>query len=134
MKDWASMPLRLGLGIMFILHGAQKVFGLFEGVGIEGFSEALANLGLESARFLAYVVGYLELVGGACLILGLFTSVFSILLGILVVLIGIKTQLANGFFAVKGGFEYSFILACACATLAMLGKGAFGIDRDREES
>lgn len=38
MKDWATLPLRLGLGIMFLAHGLQKAFGILGGSGIEGFS------------------------------------------------------------------------------------------------
>jgi len=44
MEKWASLPLRLGLGIIFIGHGAQKAFGIFGGPGIQGFAKMLASL------------------------------------------------------------------------------------------
>ena len=42
MKNWATLPLRLGLGVMFIAHGLQKALGAFGGPGIEGFSKMLS--------------------------------------------------------------------------------------------
>lgn len=44
MKDSACLILRLGLGIMFCAHGLQKVFGMFNGMGIQGFTEFVSTL------------------------------------------------------------------------------------------
>ena len=71
MSSWASLVLRLSLGIMFTAHGLQKAFGLFEGSGIEGFTSMLSGLGFTPAAFWAYLAAYLELIGGIFLILGI---------------------------------------------------------------
>ena len=46
MREWASLPLRIGLGIVFVAHGLQKTFGLFGGPGIDGFMAMLSGFGI----------------------------------------------------------------------------------------
>jgi putative oxidoreductase len=129
MRDWAALPLRLGLGIMFVLHGLQIAFGMFGGTGIEGFSQMLSSLGFSPATPLAYIVAYFELIGGILLILGLFTRVASIVLILVMLVAIIKVHLSNGFFAMSGGFEYNFIIICACASLLISGPGHLSIHK-----
>ncbi len=127
MIEWASIPLRLGLGVMFAAHGLQKAFGLFQGPGIKGFSEMLSGLGFVPPVFWAYVAAYTELIAGICLIIGLGTRMASGLLFILIVVAGISVHLKNGFFLAKGGVEYTFIIACACIALMILGGGKLSL-------
>lgn len=123
MAEWASIPLRLGLGIMFAAHGLQKVFGVFGGPGIKGFSEMLGEMGFVPPVFWAYLASGVELLGGICLIIGLGTRISSALLFVLILVAGIKVHLKNGFFLMNGGIEYIFIIACALVSLALLGSG-----------
>ena len=125
MADYASLVLRLGIGIMFAAHGLQKAFGLFGGPGIQGFSGFLNTLGMHPALFLAYLVAYTELIGGLCLIAGMFTRVCAALLLIVIVVAGVKVHFAKGFFLSGGGFEYVFIIASACLALLLIGGGKF---------
>ena len=129
MSGWASIALRLGLGIMFAAHGLQKAFGLFGGSGIQGFSALLSNLGFVPPVFWAYVATYVELIGGVCLITGLGTRIASGLLFILIVVAGVAVHLKNGFFLMNGGIEYTFIIACACIALMFLGSGKLSINK-----
>lgn len=127
--DFASLVLRLGLGAVFIAHGLQKTFGFFNGPGIKGFSEMLAGLGFSSPLFWAYVAGYVELLGGFCLIIGFLTRISSTLLLILITVAALKVHLAKGFFLANGGFEYTLIIACVCAALIILGAGKFSLNQ-----
>lgn len=129
MVDLASLILRIALGIMFMGHGAQKVFGLFAGPGIKGFSQMLSGLGFQPPAFWAYLAAYVELLGGLCLILGLGTRIASLLLLIVIIVAAIKVHLAKGFFLSSGGFEYTFIIMSACLALLLLGTGKFGLNR-----
>ncbi|MBN1872077.1 MAG: DoxX family protein [Candidatus Omnitrophica bacterium] len=129
MKDWASVPLRLGLGIMFMYHGLQKAFGLFGGSGINGFANMLKGLGFTQPVFWAYVVACTELIGGLLLILGILTRAVSILLIVVMVVAIAKVHLPNGFSFMKGGYEYNFIIICACIALSMLGGGRLSVNK-----
>ena len=68
-KDEGLLFLRLGLGIMFILHGWPKMLGGPEQWA--GLGMAMGNLGIGFAPvFWGFMAAFAELVGGACLILG----------------------------------------------------------------
>lgn len=125
--DWASLILRLGLGIMFMAHGLQKAFGLFSGPGMQGFTKMLAGLGFVPAGFWAYIGAYTELLGGAFLILGLFTRGSAALLLVFMLVAILKVHLSKGFFLSSGGFEYPFIIICSLAALLILGGGKFAL-------
>lgn len=127
MNNLASLVLRIGLGVMFSAHGMQKVFGLFGGPGIKGFSQMLSGLGFAPALFWAYLAAYTELLGGLFLIIGLLTRASSGLLLILIVVAAVKVHLGKGFFLSAGGFEYIFIIASGLIALIFLGAGKFGI-------
>lgn len=127
MVDIGVWVLRLGIGIMFTAHGLQKAFGMFGGPGILGFRGFLNTLGMHPAFFWAYLAAYTELVGGICLILGMFTRVSAALLLIVIVVAGVKVHFAKGFFLSAGGFEYTFVIACACLALLLTGGGKLSI-------
>ena len=65
--------LRVILGITFMMHGAQKLFGMFGGGGLDGTTKFMASLGLEPASLMAFMAGLGEFGGGLLLLLGLFT-------------------------------------------------------------
>ncbi|MFA5115305.1 MAG: DoxX family protein [Candidatus Omnitrophota bacterium] len=125
--DWASLVLRLGLGIIFIGHGCQKAFGALGGSGIKGFAGMLSSLGFAPALFWAYLAGYTELVCGVFLVLGILTRLSSTLLLVLMAVAVYKVHLAKGFFLSAGGFEYGFLIICACIALILMGGGRLGL-------
>ena len=77
MEKWASILLRIGLGIMFAAHGAQKVFGIWGGPGMENFTKFVTSLGFPFPAFAAAFAAYVELIGGLCLLIGLGTRISS---------------------------------------------------------
>ena len=130
MKDWAVVPLRLALGAVFIAHGLRKVLGLFGGPGIEGFAGMLEGLGFPHALVLAYIVSFLELSAGVCLIVGLLTKIVSLgIIGIMFVAIW-KVHWVNGFFNSAGGYEYQIVIISACLSLLILGSGRLGVTKE----
>lgn len=129
MMDYALLVLRLGLGVMFTAHGLQMALGKFGGPGVKGFAGMLANLGFSPAMFWSYIACYTVLIGGICLILGLFTRISAALLLIFILVAAFKVHLAKGFFLMSGGYEYNFIIACVCAALIISGGGKFSILR-----
>jgi putative oxidoreductase len=121
LKPLALLLLRCGLGIVFIYHGWPKLFGDSQGV-----LQFFANLGFPS--WMAYVVGVVELFGGALLIAGLFTRVAGLLLaGEMAVAIW-KVHLGKGVLAVDQ-YQFPLALAVAAFLLATVGAGAISLDR-----
>jgi hypothetical protein len=64
-RQYASLPLRLVLGALFLMHGSQKLFGVFGGPGLSGTAASMASLGVTPGLFWAWVAGLVELIGGA---------------------------------------------------------------------
>ena len=63
-----TVPLRIGAGIIFAAHGAQKLFGWFGGYGLEGTAGWMASIGLEPGMLMATLAGSAEFFGGLLLI------------------------------------------------------------------
>tara|TARA_B110000967_G_scaffold157256_1_gene162369 strand:- start:3249 stop:3683 length:435 start_codon:yes stop_codon:yes gene_type:complete len=125
----AFLPIRLGVGVVMIAHGAQKLFGWFGGYGLQGTGQFFAEtLGLKPGVLMAALAGGTELIGGLLLIVGLLTRVAGIsLAGTMAV--GIITAHPGAFFASNNGMEYPLTLLLASLTLAIGGGGAFSVDR-----
>ena len=129
MVDWASLVLRIGLGIMFFAHGLQMALGKLGGPGVNGFSKMLSGLGFAPAQLWSYIACYTVLIGGLFLILGVFTRISAIILMIFMIVAVLKVHLSKGFFLANGGYEYNFIILCALIALLALGTGKYGITR-----
>jgi putative oxidoreductase len=126
--DTAFLILRLVVGLTLAAHGAQKVFGWFEGSRIEGFSAMLGRMGIKPARLWAWVAGLSELVGGLLIALGLFWPLGPVVaVGAMLVAI-IAVHWAKGFFNSKGGIEFPLVILAACVAMALAGPGAFALD------
>ncbi len=124
--DIGLLVLRLVLGGTFVGHGLQKVFGLFDGPGIDGFAQALDGLGFRATTVLAWVTGLTELVGGALVLLGATTPLAAAgLLGVMINVVLLKFD--NGFFA-PAGFELDFALGGLAAGLILTGAGRLALD------
>ena len=126
-KTWATVPLRLALGLIFIAHGAQKVFGAFGGRGLSAFINSPAPLGLWPSWAWMSAAAFAELIGGVLVLFGLFTRVgASAIAGVM--LIAIFGVHKHSFFVNQGGMEYAFALLCMAITLLYLGGGKLSVD------
>lgn len=80
-KDFGLLFLRIGIGGMFIFHGAPKMFG-----GPEGWERIGASMAIVGIKFVPVFWGFMasfsEFIGGICIILGLFFRPVCILLTI----------------------------------------------------
>src|SRR5438067_266338 len=127
--DVAFLILRLVVGLTLAAHGAQKVFGWFEGSRIEGFAGMLARVGIKPARLWAWVAGLSELLGGLLIALGLLWPVGpAVAVGAMLVAI-ITVHWAKGFFNSKGGIEFPLVMLGSCLAMALGGPGALALDR-----
>jgi putative oxidoreductase len=122
-RSWGITVLRVAVGIVFLMHGIQKLFSI--GVpGVEGF---LGSLGIPFPRFFGVVVTLVELFGGAALLFGVATRLTALLLAIDMTVAILKVHLKNGFF-VPNGVEFTLTLLAANLCLLVVGAGAASID------
>jgi putative oxidoreductase len=123
---WGILPLRLVVGLVFIVHGGQKLFGF----GLAGTAGFLASLGIPLPMVAATVVIAVELLGGLALLAGAATRIAALALAgdMLVAILTVHAR--QGFF-VPHGVEFVLTLLGACLTLAALGAGAFSVDGAR---
>ncbi|MDF2959603.1 MAG: oxidoreductase [Paenibacillus sp.] len=119
--------IRLVIGISFMGHGAQKLFGWFGGYGPKGTGGWMESIGIKPGVMMAVLVGLAELIGGLLFAAGVLTPVAAAL--IVVTMLGaiFKVHLANGYWVDKGGIEYPFVLAVLAIAIALIGPGAYVI-------
>ena len=117
-----ALVLRVALGTMFIAHALLKYY-VFT---LPGTAQFFESLGLPAA--LGYATFYAELVGGAMLVLGVYTR--AVALALVPILIGATwVHFGNGwlFTAPKGGWEYPAFLTIAAIVQALIGDGALAL-------
>jgi putative oxidoreductase len=126
--DFGLLVLRLVIGGTFVAHSLQKLFGLWGGPGIDGFARYLGTFGFSQTTLLSWVTGVGELVGGALLMLGLFTPVgAAAVLAVAANVIYLKWN--AGFFEPPVGFEREALLAAGAFTFLFTGPGRLSLDR-----
>lgn len=124
----ALLALRLVVGLLFIGHGAQKLFGAFGGSGLDGTAEGFERMGLRPARMHAVVAGCAELGGGLLLALGLLTPLGSAAIVAVMTTAVVTVHARNGIWNTNKGFEYNLVLVAAAFALAGAGPGAWSLD------
>jgi putative oxidoreductase len=119
--DVALLIVRIALGIVFIYHGGQKMFGLFGGPGLAATAKMMGTLG--------YFVSVGEFFGGLGILVG-FLSRFSAA-SIAVIMLGaiITFHGKNGFSMANKGYEYNFALIGLALPILIAGPGRYAIGR-----
>jgi putative oxidoreductase len=121
MAAWAPRALsvlRIITGLMIIEHGMAKLLGW-------PVVAAFAQLKLFSLLGLA---GTLELVGGALLILGLFTQPVAFILSGEMAVAYFMVHAPRSFFPLVNGGSLAIIYCFACLYLSTAGGGPFSVD------
>ena len=125
LRGWGVAVLRVMVGLIFLAHGVQKLFG--EGFG--GVAGMMGGLGIPAPALAAVVLVLVELLGGVALILGLFTRLAAVPLAFSMLVATVLVHLPNGFFSSSGGVEFTLLLTVACVALAMTGSDEAALDR-----
>ncbi|MBL9022662.1 MAG: DoxX family protein [Myxococcales bacterium] len=127
LDDVALLVIRVSSGGLLALHGLSKVR-----MGTEGFANGLAQKGLPAPTLLAYAATLSELVGGALVLLGLFTRPAAASLFVTMTVAWITTHANQAKLVGSGGgvpFEYPFFLSTVFLALTLCGGGRFSLDR-----
>jgi putative oxidoreductase len=122
LRGWGPTILRVVVGLIFLAHGTQKLLGQ----GFGGVGDMMEGIGVPVPAVAAVVV---ELVGGAALVLGLFTRLLAVPLAFSMLVATVTVHLPNGFFSSGGGVEFTLLLTVACVALALTGSGEASLDR-----
>lgn len=128
MMGLGLLLIRLVIGITFMGHGAQKLFGWFGGHGIKGTGGFFDSIGIKPGVTMAVLAGLSELIGGALFALGLFTPLAAILIVGTMVIAIIKVHGPNGYWATENGYEFNFILIAVAIGVALIGSGQYALD------
>lgn len=125
---FAPLALRLPIGITFMAHGAQKLFGWFGGYGLEGTGQWMASIGLTPGYLMALMAGSSEFFGGLLLIIGLLIRPTSAVLAFTMLMAIVTVHLDNGLFMSNNGYEFGLALLAATVSLGISGAGKLSID------
>jgi putative oxidoreductase len=128
--DLALVVVRVALAWIFIYYGGGKLFGWFDGAGIQGTADFMSDTAhLNPGGFFAVVGGVLELGGAIALILGLGSRLFGLALFGDMVMAMITVTWAHGIHSnVNAGYETNVALAALAFVIVLLGAGRFSID------
>jgi len=128
MKNLALLVLRGTGGVLLAGHGAQKLFGWFEGPGIEGTTGMMQHMGFRQARPWAWLAALAEFGGGTLTALGFLNPLGP--MGILSAM-GMATAKAHWgkpIWASKGGAELPVTNAAIATAIALAGPGDWSLD------
>jgi len=115
-RSFGLLLIRLGVGLVFFMHGWSKVNNL---PGVEGMFTHM-GLGGTTGLFIAW----LEVIGGVCLILGIFTRLFGLAFAIEML---VAIFLAGGVGAGYQQHELEIFLMLVSLGVAFAGSGSYSL-------
>lgn len=123
-SNLALLIARVGLGVVLVAHGWQK----FHDNGLAGTTAAFGKMGVPVPAASAYFATFVELVGGAALILGAFTGLVGLLAFLDMLGAFVLVHMSNGVFVNEGGYELVVAIGAGALLLSVFGAGAFSLD------
>lgn len=119
----ASLFLRVVVGVIFLVHGWQKLQG-----GVPGVAGMLASLGFPAPEFFAVLLIAAEVIGGALLIIGLLTHWAAKILSFVALVALVTVHIDKGFFVGSGGYEFILLILAASLSVMAMGGGRWSVD------
>jgi len=117
-KDLGILLIRIAIGLVFVVHGWDKVSDL------SGVAIAMSSLGIPAV--LAYAVAFVELLGGTALIIGVWTHWVGILLAVEIAMAIALVKISFGYL---GGYEFELTLLLSSLGITLIGPGAFSVEK-----
>lgn len=116
--DLAILLLRIGVGVVFILAGWGKL------TGIGGVQDFFAGVGIPIPAVTAWIVGFVEFVGGLMVLTGTYIRIPTPLLAIIMLVAIIAVKSSQGF----GAARIDLMLLLMNSALFILGSGKYSVD------
>lgn len=133
--DLGLLILRLVVGGTMIVHGLQKLAGLWDGPGLDAFEQTVADAGYRHPALLAILGSIGEVAAGGLLVLGLLTPLAAAaVVAIMINAVLFKHNLEPGlqYFATDGsGVEHEVLLGAAAVAIVLTGPGRIAVDGAR---
>jgi putative oxidoreductase len=120
--------IRVVIGVIFMGHGAQKLFGWFGGYGIKGTGGWFESIGIKPGAAMALLTGLTELIGGILFTLGLLTPLAGIMIAGTMVMAIAKVHAPNGLWSTENGYEYNLTVIAVVIGVALIGPGQYALD------
>lgn len=124
MGDAAILILRLAAGVVLAYHGWQKL------QDVAGFAGFVESLDIPAPDLVAYLVTYLEFLGGMALIIGVATRYVAGLFAIEMVFTNVLVKFDVGLIASEGGVgaELDILILAIALSLVLVGAGRWAVD------
>lgn len=123
---WTLAILRIGAGLLFMQHGAQKLLGWFGGMGGPGqTAELFSQMGL---------AGVLELFGGALIVLGFLTRPVAVILLLEMIMAYAIAHAPQGLVPIQNGGELALLYALVFLLFVGFGSGPASLDSRLDRS
>ncbi|WPC76804.1 DoxX family protein [Vibrio porteresiae] len=124
----APLALRIPVGIIYMAHGSQKLFGWNGGYGLQGTGQWMDSIGIHPGVLMAGLAGSGEFFGGLLLLVGLLTRPAAAVTAFTMLVAIFSVHISHGLFLSNGGYEYGLALFAASLSLLFSGQGKFAID------
>ena len=125
---WAPLALRIPAGVIFVAHGAQKLFGLFGGYGLDGTGQWMASIGIHPGYLMALLAGSAEFFGGLALLIGLLVRPAAAALAVTMIVAIFSVHIDKGLFMANNGYEFALALLAVTVALLVSGAGRLSVD------
>jgi putative oxidoreductase len=121
-QPYALGLFRIVVGLLFVCHGAAKLFGVLGGADGSGGT-------VDTGTWPSWYAGVIELVGGSLVLLGLATRIAALICSGSMAYAYFKMHQPNALWPMENGGEPAAMYCWAFLLLVFTGSGALGLDR-----